>query len=72
MSHSTLYTRCTIQNDADGDPPFGVVQSAIDGIFVHPLYGPVQLNDGVPRMSPTGSVYILGSPVAPYSLGVQL
>ena len=61
-----------IQNDAHGNPPHSSVHSAVNGIFVHLLYGPVQLNRSGSGLSPTGSVYILGSPVVPYSLGVPL
>ena len=69
---SALYARCTIQNEAHGNPPFGGEYSAVNGIFVHPLYRPLQLQGGAPRMILTGSVYILGSPVVPYSPGVRL
>ena len=71
-SRSALYIRCTIKNDAHGNPPLFGEYSAVNGIFVHPLYGAVQLNGGGPCTSHTGSVHILGSPVAPCTLGVRL
>ena len=61
-----------IQNDAHGNPPLGGEHSAINGIFVHPQYGPVQLNVRGPRTSHTASVHILRNLVAPCILGVQL
>ena len=48
------------------------VNTAVNGIFVHPLYGPVQLNGGGPYTSHTGSVHILGSLIASCTLGVRL
>ena len=57
-------TLMVIQNSA--------VNTAVNGIFVHLLYGPVQHYGGVPGTSPTGNVHILGSPVAPCTLGVRL
>ena len=71
-SRSTLYTRCTIQNYPHGNAPLEGENSASNGVFVHLLYGPVQLNGGGPRTSPTGCVHILGNLVAPYTLGVRL
>ena len=69
---SALFTRCTTPNDPHGNEPLGGEHSAVNGIFVHPMYRPVQLNGSGPRTSPTGSVHILGSPVAPCTLGVRL
>ena len=63
---------CTSQNDPHGNAPLGGEHSVANGVFVHPLYGPVQLHGSGPHTSATGRVYILGSPIAPYSLGVQL
>ena len=71
-SRSALYTRCTIQNDAHGNPPLIGENSVVNGIFVHLLYGPVQLNGGGPGLSPAACVHILGSPAVPCSLGVRL
>ena len=70
-SRSALYTRCTIQHDAHGNPLLGGEHSAMNGIFVYLLYGPVKHLGGGPGMSPTGFVHILGSPVAPCTLGVR-
>ena len=61
-----------MQNDPHGNAPLGGEHSAANGTFVHPLCGAVSLHSGGPRTSTKGSVYILGSPVAPYSLGVPL
>ena len=69
---SALYTRCTIHNDTHGHPLLGGEHSAVNGIFVDPLYGPVQLNGVVPCTCHTGSVHNLGSVVAPCTLGIRL
>ena len=62
-----------IQNEAHGSPTLGGEHTAMNGIFVHLLYAPMQHHGGGPGTSPTGSVYILRRTVAPYySLGVQL
>ena len=58
-------------NDPHGNAPLEDEHSAANGVFVHPLYGPVQLNGGGPVTSPTGCVRILGSPVVPCKLGVR-
>ena len=49
-----------------------VVNIAINEIYIQPLYGHVQLFIGGPCKSPTGSVHILGSAVAPCAVGVRL
>ena len=49
-----------------------VVNTAVNEIFVHPLYGHVQLDGGGPCTYPTGSVQILESPVAHCTLGAHL
>ena len=72
MSRSALYTRCTIQNGAHGNPKLSSEHSAVNGIFVQPLYGPVQVNGGGPCTFHTGSVHILGSFEVPCTLGVRL
>ena len=61
-----------IQNDAHGNPPLGSEDSANNRSFLILLYGLVQLNGGGPCMSHTGSVHILGSLIAPCTLGVRL
>ena len=71
-SRSALYSRCTSRNDAHGDASLGGNHSASNRIFVHPLYGAVQLHGGRPRTFPTGCIHILGIPVAPCTLGVRL
>ena len=71
-SCSALCNGRTSRNDPHGNAILGGEHNATYLIFVHPLYGPLQLHGGGPRTCPTGSVYILGSPVAPYSLGVRL
>ena len=59
-------------NDSDGNSPLAVEHSSVNGIFVHPLYGAVQLHGGATRTSPTGFVHIVGSPAEPCTLGVRL
>ena len=71
-SRSALFTRYTTRNDPHSNGPLRGEHSATNGTSVHPLCGAVMLHGGGPRTSPTGSVYILGSPIAPYSLGVRL
>ena len=67
-----MYNGCITQNEAHGNVSFGGEHSAANGTFIHPLCGAVKLHGGGQRTSHTGSLYILGSPVAPYSLGVRL
>ena len=71
-SRSALYTRCTIQNDAHGNPPLGSEYTAVNGIFVHLLYGPVEHHGGGTNTSPTCNVHIIVSPVVPCTLGVWI
>ena len=68
--YSALFTRCTTLNDSYANSPPAVQHSEVNGIFLHTLYGPVQLHGGVRRTSPTGCVHFLGSPVVSYTLGV--
>ena len=69
---SALYTTCKIWNDPHGNSPLSVKHSVVNGIFVHTLYGPVQLVGFGPCVSAAGCVHILGSPVDPCTLCVQL
>ena len=71
QSRSALYTRCMDRHDPQGNAPFGVEHSAVNGIFVHPLYRPAHHHGGRPRTSPTGCVHILGSLAVPCTLGVR-
>ena len=66
-----LYTRYTIEDDAHGNPQLGGEHSAVNGIFVHLLYAPVQHHGGGTRSSAISCVHFLGSPVAPCILGVR-
>ena len=68
-SRSALFTRCTTQNDPHSNSLLGVEKCEVNGIFVHTLYGPIQLHGGGPRTSPACCVHMLGSPVAPCTLG---
>ena len=71
-SRSPLYTRCMTWNDCHCNPPLSGEHSSINGIFVHQLYGPVQHHGSGPGTPPTYLVHILGSPVAPCTLGIRL
>ena len=71
-SSSVLYNGCTTWNEAHVNVSFSSEHSVANGSFVHPLCGAVKLHGGGQRTSPTGSVHILESPFAPYSLGVRL
>ena len=71
-SRSTLYTRFTTRTNPHGNAPLGSEHSATNGIFVHMLYGPVQLNGSGPCTYHTGSVHILRTLVAPCTLGICL
>ena len=71
-SRSGSYTRCTTRNDTHGNAPLQGEHFAANGVFVHPLYKPVQVNGGGPSPSPTGCVHNLGSLAVPCSLGVPL
>ena len=61
-----------VQNDAHGNPPISGEQSAVNGIFVHPLNRPVQLIGSGTCTSHTGSVHIVVSLIAPCTLSVRL
>ena len=67
-----LLTRCTTRNDPHANLLLAVEHSAVNEIFVHPLYGAVQLHGGAIRTCPTGCVHIVGSPAEPCTLGVRL
>ena len=69
---SNLYTRCTFHNDPHGNASLEGEHSAAIGIFVHPLYGPVQRNGCGPGSSATGCIHILGNSAVPCSLCVRL
>ena len=71
-SRSALFTRCMTRNNPHRNALLGGEHSAANATFVHPLCGAINLHGGGPRASPTGFVHILGSPVAPYTLGVRL
>ena len=71
-SACVLYTRCTIQNAAHGNPILSVVPSALNEIFIQTLYGPAHLQAGGPVTSEKGGIEVLGSPAVPCSLGVRL
>ena len=72
QSRSALYTRCMDEHDPHSNVPFGIEHSAVNGIFIHTLYVPLQLHGGSPRTSHTGSLHIIGSPAAHCTLGVWL
>ena len=59
-------------NNPHGNALLGDEHSAANGVFVHPLYGPVQLNGDGPCTSHTGSVHILEIDLAHCTIGVRL